>query len=241
MMFELWKVDKTKDIVYFLKETDENEELRYSLRSVEQNFPHKDIWFYGGCPNGIKPDLHVKCLQGTESKYLNVRTMLEQAIFNDDISDDFWLFNDDFFIMSPVAFVQPGIQGSLWRKIQQLETKYRKETAYSRKLKVTAYELKRLKKDRLNYELHYPMLINKKKAQKLLKEITSDIAFRSAYGNYYELGGVLIPDVKIFDTESLPHPDMHNVFLSTSDKSFAEGAVGEYIRRKFVDQCKYEQ
>ena len=36
-----------KDIVYFVKDTDTNEELRYSLRSLA-NFPHGKVWFYGG-------------------------------------------------------------------------------------------------------------------------------------------------------------------------------------------------
>ena len=47
------------DIVYFVKNTEENEELVYSLRSVEKNFPYNRVWFFGGCPNGLKPDVHI--------------------------------------------------------------------------------------------------------------------------------------------------------------------------------------
>lgn len=36
------------DIVYFVKESESNEELRYSLRSLK-NFPRRKVWFYGGC------------------------------------------------------------------------------------------------------------------------------------------------------------------------------------------------
>ena len=46
------------DVVYFVKDTKENEELRYSLRTLK-NFPHAKVWFYGGCPEGLKPDHHV--------------------------------------------------------------------------------------------------------------------------------------------------------------------------------------
>lgn len=31
------------DIVYFVKDSESNEELRYSLRSLV-NFPHRDVW-----------------------------------------------------------------------------------------------------------------------------------------------------------------------------------------------------
>lgn len=43
------------DIVYFVKESAKNEELRYSLRSLK-NFPHGRVWFYGYCPSFLKPD-----------------------------------------------------------------------------------------------------------------------------------------------------------------------------------------
>lgn len=59
------------DIVYFVKESDENEELRYSLRSLK-NFPHKRVWFYGGCPKGLKPDVHVYVEQNEQNKWQNV-------------------------------------------------------------------------------------------------------------------------------------------------------------------------
>ena len=54
---------KNYDIVYFLKDTYYNEELRYSLRSVEENFPHARVVFAGGCPVGFKPDLHIEIEQ----------------------------------------------------------------------------------------------------------------------------------------------------------------------------------
>ena len=51
------------DIVYFVKNTEENEELIYSLRSVDKNFPFNKVWFFGGCPKGLTPDVHIPVVQ----------------------------------------------------------------------------------------------------------------------------------------------------------------------------------
>lgn len=82
-----------KDIVYFVKDTESNEELRYSLRTLK-NFPHRKVWLYGGCPAGLKPDKWVHLVQDKENKWENVRMMLESACKNKEISSSFWLFND---------------------------------------------------------------------------------------------------------------------------------------------------
>ena len=65
-----------KDIVYFVKDTKINEELRYSLRSLK-NFPHGKVWFYGGCPEGLKPDYHIKIEQDQPTKWANIFKMFK--------------------------------------------------------------------------------------------------------------------------------------------------------------------
>lgn len=59
------------DIVYFVKESKTNEELRYSLRTLK-NFPHRKVWFYGGCPEGLKPDQYVYVEQDQPTKWLSL-------------------------------------------------------------------------------------------------------------------------------------------------------------------------
>ncbi len=59
------------DIVYFVKESAQNEELRYSLRSVEKNFPHRNVWFVGGKPKGLTPDKWHAVNQDRETKWGN--------------------------------------------------------------------------------------------------------------------------------------------------------------------------
>ena len=88
------------DIVYVLKPDFQNEELRYSLRSLE-NFPHDKVWFVGGQPNELTPDGRLNIRQWGDTKWERVKNMLARVCVADDISEDFWLFNDDFFILKP--------------------------------------------------------------------------------------------------------------------------------------------
>lgn len=229
-----------KDIVYFVKDCSEDEELRYSLRSVEKNFPHGKVWFFGGCPKGLCPDVHVPIEQTQSSKYLRVRDMIKAAIDTEELSDNFWLFNDDFFAMSKLSYLLPTIDGSLDRKVHRIEKKYSGETAYTHRIRNTIYALREMGCDILSYEMHIPMEINKDAARKVLNVFTDDVAFRSAYGNYYNLAKAIHPDIKIVDVEQECDPDIHNVFLSTSDKSFKRGKVGKMIRSTFNVPSKYE-
>lgn len=231
------------DVVYFVKDTPENEELRYSLRSVEKNFPHNKVWFFGGCPEGLKPDVYIPVNQNMPTKYLNVRGSIKEALLNKDLTENFYLFNDDFFIMSRVSSVIPAVDGSLGRKIQKLEDKYSTndyKIAYRRRLFNTFVALRDMRKDCLNYELHIPMLINKEKGIHILKTFNNTVAFRSAYGNYYNLAKSIYPDVKVMTVDTEYDPDLHNVYLSTSDVTWRRGEIGKYIRSKFPEPSRFE-
>lgn len=223
------------DIVYFVKDTKENEELRYSLRSLS-NFPHKNVWFYGGCPDGLKPDHHVKIDQDKPTKWQNIFEMFKLVCNNDKITKDFWLFNDDFFIMKPVKKGPNYFNGDLYKRVVTLEDKHNGITPYSQQLRYTLQELEGMGCTTLNYALHVPMLINKKKGQEL-SNIISGPMIRCAYGNYFNVGGEEHSDCKI-DSKFKKYKD--GDYLSTNDKSF-KGEVGKQIRKIFKDKCKYEQ
>lgn len=224
------------DIVYFLKDSPSNRELRYSLRSLS-NFPHRKVWFYGGCPQHFKPDHHIKVEQNKENKWLNVREMLKLSCENNDISEDFWLFNDDFFIMKKVKEPKNYRNGDLYKRIINLENYYNRMTSYSKWLRICLKELESLGISTIDYETHTPFKINKNKALEVLN-LTDTGGFRSIYGNYYDIDSIEHRDVKITDLNKLYKDDD---YLSTDDKSFAIGKVGYQIRKRFMDKCKYEE
>lgn len=224
------------DIVYFVKESITNEELRYSLRSLV-NFPHGKVWFYGGCPDGLKPDNHIYVKQDQENKWQNVSKMLYMACHNKNISQNFWLFNDDFFVMEKVEKPSNYYNGDLYKRIVTIENKYDKITTYSKQLREMCKELENMGCTTKNYTLHVPILINRYKASELLN-LTDCPMFRSLYGNYAKIGGKLSRDVKITSKEKRYKT---GIYLSTDDDSFTYGEVGKQIRDKFNNKCQYEK
>ena len=225
------------DIVYILKSDIQPDELRYSLRSVCKNFPYKRVWFYGGCPEGIKPDMMVEFTQTGVNKWEKVNNTLKAICKNGEITEDFWLFNDDFFIMKKLAKLEPMVGGSLYARCARIVKKYGRETSYAAQLQATARELKARGYDRLDYALHVPMLINRAKGLETLRAFKGFPMFRSLYGNMHEIGGVISKDVKIQDGAV---PTGAEALISTNDLSFRDGAVGQFIRDAFPDKCKYE-
>lgn len=226
------------DIVYILKDNPPTEELRYSVRSVCKNFPFNKIWFVCGVPDGITPDHQLRMAQIGASNWQKSTSSVYRACQNKRITEDFWLFNDDFFVMKPVDELPPIYNGTLHSRIRELEERHNGKTLYSRELERLRFQLI---EDGylapLNYAVHVPMLINKKKGLELFHRYPDVRMFRSLYGNIFDVGGISQPDVKIFHVEDEP---TDTTFLSTTETSFETGKVGEYIRSQFPEKCRYE-
>lgn len=231
------------DIVYFVKDCIVNEELRYSLRSVEKNCKYRDVWFYGGCPSTLKPDHHIGVVQIQPSKWERVRNMMMLVCQNDQITEDFWLFNDDFFVLKPMPEDMPAYHnGSIYRQIVRVEDRHgMTSNDYTRRLRHLCQTLERAGKGVNNYGVHKPMLINRKKMLEVLRLFPDEPMNRALYGNYWEVGGVRRKDMKIRVSEyNMAKVDQEWDFVSTSDDSFSTGAVGRYIRSKFNERSRFE-
>lgn len=222
------------DIVYFVKESAKNEELRYSLRSLK-NFPHDKVFIVGGCPEDLIPDTYIYIPQ-TQNKWENVNKMLKIICDNPLVSDDFWLFNDDFFVMEKITNPTNYFNEDLYKRIVTIENKYKRITPYTQLIRDVCVELESMGCETKDYTLHVPLLINKAKMFELLN-ISDCIGFRSLYANYYKIGGKQMRDVKIV---SRTKPYRGGIYLSTDDNSF-KGYVGQQIRERFPNKCKYEK
>lgn len=232
------------DIVYFVKQDLNNEELRYSLRSVEENWTYKDVWFYGGCPNNIEPDYYVKINQNAPTKWENVRNMMVEVCKNDNITEDFWLFNDDFFILCPVSKdFKPRYDGTLTTKIQEIrDRRGGEDSEWSANLVNLQKLLKENKKSEYCYAIHEPMLINRKKMLKVLEKFPNEPMLRALYGNWWRIGGVQESDPKYAMTEpkDLPQKLTKHDIVSTSDDSFRSGYIGRWLRDRFNKKSRFE-
>ena len=227
---------KQTDIVFALKEDIDPSELTYVLRSIEKNFPHRKVWFIGGQPKGLKPDGAIKHKQTGSCKWALIRSSMVEALKCDEISNPFFWFNDDFFVMKPVKgkFVN-FIDGTLEDRMDELHRELGM-TPYCRTLFKVQQQLRILKKPTDNFEVHLPLLVEKASMRMALKEISAP-QLRSAYGNYCEVETVQHKDVKVYDLETVPEdPD----YISTNDYVFRDGKVGEFIRNTFTKPSRFE-
>lgn len=228
-----------RDIVYILKNDIEPDELRYSLRSVCENFPCKRVVFVGGMPDGLSCDLYIPHQQTGVSKWEKSTSSLKVACENESLTEEIFLFNDDFFVLREVDtdnFIN-YTNGTLGKRIRDLEGKIGKQSAYSHKLKDMFFSLKKQGKDTMSFAVHMPMLINRHKALELFANNHECYMFRSLYGNTYSIPYLFHKDVKVYTNDKMPESED---YLSTTEESFNKGIVGEYIRNKFSRPCKYE-
>jgi hypothetical protein len=198
------------DVVYPLKVQPNNEELRYSLRSLV-NLPHRKVWFIGHKPRWTRRAQYVPNVQeGT--KYDNARGNILAACREPGLTDDFVLMHDDFFIMRPIASVPVYHRGSLQEALDRWAIKGK----YWQKMKATL-ELLQAEgvANPLFYEMHTPCVFNKQRLLEIAERFPgTDYMIRTVYQNLNGGGGEEIPDVKLFKIgETIPDRE----FLSTSD------------------------
>lgn len=228
---------KDLDIIYFVKDGVSNAELRVSLRSVCQNMPYKRIWIFGGCPLNIIPDVRVRVNQVGHTKWDKVRNMYRMVCENKEITDNFIMFHDDFFIMQPTDHLTPLYRCSLDEHIKKLEP--RKPNEYSKLLRKCRDVIN--DENAKSYEVHTPFIFNKKKLLHVMNTCPNVHALRTIYGNlYYNKESQKSPDFKIFTVK--PTFDYKNTqFLSTDDPIVnPNNDVWRWIKKQFPKRCKYE-
>ena len=227
------------DYVYITRNGD-NEELRYSLRSIAKNAPEGRVWLVGGKPDWFNGN-HIS-VRDKASKFKNIADCLYTAASSDEISDDFILMNDDFFILENIANFLPLYGGTLASKIASY-TSLLGPTAYSGILgKAMKYIQSKGVEQPLDYDIHVPLQINKEKFLELVPRDT--LAPRSVYGNLANVGGTEILDVKTYNnpryrSKSYTYDKDNSPFISSNDDSFSI-LYDSILAEMFPDPSPYE-
>ena len=232
-------MDKDMDLVYICRDG-ENEELRYSIRSAVKNLPHDKIWVVGGKPDWYTGN-YIEVSQ-TRSKYSNARNNLKAICNSELISESFIFMNDDFYIINKVDSVPYMYSGTLDKKIKVREDLF-SGNSYTGLLRQTLNGLfRKTKAIVLDYELHVPMIMEKKKLSKVL--MFSGL-WRSVYGNTFKVGGIKVRDVKVYSKNNKFYSngyDINNLeydYLSSNDDSF-EIVKEKVLNKRFKTKSIYE-
>ena len=234
------------DVVYIVKASHTNEELRYSIRSLK-NLPHDKVWFAGFMPRWVQNVHHIPTNQIVGQKHENSLSNQRAALRHRGVSDTFYLMNDDHFIMKPIDHMPRIVWGpNLDYAINNCTTL---GDSFKFSMETTRDILRSMGASELNYQLHIPCVINKRDMRECMEQIPTPHT-NGAYLHHvtlcmnlygWEPEGMYMSDVKVHDIYQMPEDIDTYTFLSTSDRSFTYGNVGNYIRSRFPEPSIYER
>jgi hypothetical protein len=186
---------------------------------------------------------HIPTAQSPRAKWANARTNRRAACEHPEVSDRFVLFNDDMYVMRPIAAVPVLHRGPVDAVIRLFERRGA-SSAYLAGMRGTAAWLREAGcADPLSYELHVPMPVTKERLLAVL-HLAGGVGFpvphvRTLYGNLYGSRGRVAQDVKITDLNVIPAA--RATFVSTTDRVFETGEAGRWVRQRLTSPCRYER
>jgi len=235
-------MEKT-DLVYILRPSAwRDNEIRYSLRSVQKNMDCAGrVFIVGHRPRFISDQVtHIPAEDPYNNKLRNAVHKIRIACADPRVSEKFVLMNDDFFFLKRHEEIPFYNRGRLTVMIKKHETR---AGYYFKALRTTCEMLENMGvKDPKDFEVHCPIVLDKTNFLRITGEIGNDdgYVFRSAYANLMGMKGKYRRDVKNrsnFKVEDISRLDI----LSTDDKVVLTARFQKFIRRRFPERSKYEK
>lgn len=239
------------DLVWLVHRTD-NEELRHSIRSVVQNAPglYNKLWIAGEMPPWLRGVGHIP-VNSPPEKFASIRAKVTALANDARLADRVVIFNDDYFLMDPIASWDAYHMGPTSAYLGHLATQGKVETrnTWVRAVANTARWMQSQGHgDILCYEGHVPLLFDRRKLADVLAQYPTDQT--CDYPGFYPIAGAAgvgkkgynakVADRGLGDLEQKLNSPDHS-WLSSNDVSFAEGMVGGYIRGAFRTPSPYER
>lgn len=217
-----------------------NEELRYAIRTWEENLNFGKLYVVGGPkPHWLNPDIYVE----NKLKYpkmMQCYDNLRIALNDDRLTEDVLLMMDDIFILRHWGdWTINHNRGDLLEQCEFLERTHK--GTYTEMLRATLKELQKKMPSPLSFEEHAPFLCNRQKLWSILSsyppEAFESILYRSIYGNLYNIPTEYRKDVKLAGaTDTIPSTAP---IVSTNEISF-RGNAGVALREWYPRPSSYE-
>lgn len=224
------------DIVYLLGGGSlwKNNEMRYSLRSVEKHLKNVgNVFSIGHCPDLTKGITHISfpdLPNPNINKAVNIKNKIMAAVNDERISDDFLVFSDDYFLNKDFdADAYPYFQrGTLEEGMKPLGSIDLYRRVYGNTIEV----LKKHGLSTKHFNVHAPIIYNKEKAKQAFEiaDWNTQLGFmsKSLYCNFLNIEGELQQDCKIYkwmEEIELKKFIEGAPFFSISDRGLFRGRV----------------
>lgn len=233
----LIKDNKKMDICYLVHSESDSDMLKYSIRSAEKNIDYRDIFIVGKRPEYLfTEEINYKDINASK-RHSNITGKLLEIIKDPRVSENFIVFNDDFFINEKFKTIPYYYIGSLKEFHNNKDRDVFIGNNWDR---IIEAQLKRFPDGKM-FTPHFPIVYNKKKLYKLIKsnpKIITD-CLRSWYANTYKIEGVLSNDYKIYKSEDINYSTKAS-FFSTSDWAETNKEFLNRLNGMYYKQSSYE-
>lgn len=232
------------DVVYILRNNGTrwmDNEIKYSIRALEQNIKFGKLWIVGGCPKFIDKSKirYIKAEDPFSNKLKNAIHKITLACREEEVSENFILMNDDFFFLKRTEGVEYFNKGKLEASKKNHSTK---GGYYYRAICDTIEMLKDMGIDNpTDFEVHYPIIFNKKKFIKTVEKISVEegYLFRSVYGNMNHIESKYRRDVKVYKMDQFKRYRVKD-FMSTDEKIVTDIKFQKWIDKRFKLKSGFE-
>lgn len=224
----------------------QNNELRYCLRSIERFLTGVgNVYVVGDRPDFLSDAVaHILATDNGRSREENIVKKILIACEIQQLSKEFLLFNDDFFMMKKTyAAAIPHYYHSTLEHFHSTK----KEGRYKNALANTIADLKQRGHDTRYYDIHVPVLYNKTAFRQIMHSYNWDkqdgYVIKSLYCNTAGVQGVDLPDLKVAHSiERLQ--DLADLIGDRFMFSVYNGGLNwlmmEFLQRAFPDRSIYE-
>lgn len=230
------------DILYILGEGSQcdNNELRYSLRSLSNCFSLDRVYIIGTNPNFLSEKVKFSPYLDLHTRQLNHFLKVKKAFETTDITDNILLMYDDVFFtkQTDIEKYPNYFEGELPDFNEQ-------KRSYIQSLGHTKELLKKYNKKTKDFSVHCPIIYNKQKFLNLYREVENDlknyehgIDVRSLYCNWYDLESVKVKDCIVLREQDFERVKEFNCF-SINDTSLSNG-IGKLVAEKYKIKSIYE-
>jgi hypothetical protein len=235
----------TFDVVYIYRNYNTSEfDLRYSLRSLKNLKNMGNLFIIGDNHVWFNRLKWFNVTNDMKTKQINAMKKILFACKRPEISENFLLMNDDFLFLEETDINETPIY-----YLGKLDFKFinKKRGLYKQAL-INCLEF--LPKKPLNFEAHYPILINKKEFLRILENKPWDrrnTVYRSIYQNNLKNAPEqlkqriksLLKDFKAYNLNDF-NKLKYGKFLSSDNKLSGNQEYKDWLREKFPDKCIYE-
>lgn len=223
------------------------EELRYSIRSAVENFKfdYRDVVIVGDVPDwftGVKMPL-----EPDADKWTNQRNSISAYVNHPYAADEFVLMNDDFFVLEPVAEIEPirNTKGTA-SEFADGHVKHGRGCWACAVITCSSWVADETGDDPYIFEAHTPLMFDTARLRDLVNRYPADIPFMA--GCTVAIAGVGYPGRTVGNAKvkghDLPHLD-HKLslpmpYISGNPDSWKAG-LGKHIRDMYLGACEWEK